>query len=232
MKSAAESPIDAPPSPTLSASQLATLAGLGEERTAGVGDALYGVGDRSYPFIAIREGEVAILDAAGNEIVRHGASGFLGELNMLSGQTVFVTAVVTQPLRYIAVDRDVMRSLLYEDGPLGDIVLSAFMARREALQRVQGIDLEIVGPHSSNATMRMIDFARANRLPFTWRDPERADDQQARRPTRSCPRAAAAASSSPAAWAASGSIDQAAGERPPGTPHRRRCSSPPEPRTA
>ena len=179
MKPPAETSIAAPPSPTLSASQLATLAGLGEERTAEVGDVLYRVGDRSYPFIAILEGEVAILDAAGNEIVRHGTSGFLGELNLLSGQTVFVTAVVTRPLRYIAVDRDVMRSLLYEDGPLSDVVLSAFIARREALQRVQGIGLEIVGPHSSHATMRMIEFARANRLPFTWRDPERADDRAA-----------------------------------------------------
>ena len=173
----ADSAIDAPPSPTLSASQLATLAGLGDERTAEVGDVLYGVGDRTYPFIAILEGEVAIVDAAGNEIVRHGASGFLGELNLLSGQTVFVTAVVVAPLRYIEVDREVMRSLMYEDGPLGDVVLSAFIARREALQRVQGVGMEIVGPHSSNATMRMIEFARANRLPFTWRDPERATDR-------------------------------------------------------
>src|SRR4051794_22802701 len=179
MNPATDSPIDAPPSPALSASQLATLAGLGEERTAVVGDVLYGVGDRSYPFVAILEGEVAIVDAAGNEIVRHGASGFLGELNMLSGQTVFVTAVVTQPLRYISVDPDVMRSLLYEDGPLGDVVLSAFIARGKALQRVQGIGLEIVGPHSSDTTMRMIDFARANRLPFTWRDPGRANDRAA-----------------------------------------------------
>jgi thioredoxin reductase (NADPH) len=168
-----------PPSPTLSASQLATLADLGEERTAKVGDVLYRVGDRSYPFMAILEGEVAILDAAGNEIVRHGPAGFLGELNLLSGQTVFVTAEVTQPLRYIAVDRDAMRSLLYEDGPLSDVVLSAFIARREGLQRVQGLGLEIVGPRSSAATMRMLDFARNNRLPFTWRDPERADDPTA-----------------------------------------------------
>jgi thioredoxin reductase (NADPH) len=179
MNPPAESSLATPPSPTLSASQLATLAELGEERTAEVGDVLYGVGDRSYPFIAIRDGEVAILDAAGNHIVRHGASGFLGELNLLSGQTVFVTAIVTQPLRYIAVDRDVMRSLLYEDGPLSDVVLSAFIARREALQQVQGIGLEIVGPRSSDATMRMIAFARANRLPFTWRDPDRADDRAA-----------------------------------------------------
>ena len=32
------------------------------------------------------------------------ASGFLGELNLLSGQTVFLTAVVTKPMRYIAVE--------------------------------------------------------------------------------------------------------------------------------
>jgi thioredoxin reductase (NADPH) len=164
------SPAVPPPSTTLSASQLATLAGRGEERTADVGDELYRVGDRDYPFMAILEGEVAILDAAGNEIVRHGASGFLGELNLLSGQTVFVTAVVTKPLRYIAVERDALRALLYEDGPLGDVVLSAFIARREALQRVQGLGLEIVGARSSETTMRMLDFARANRLPFTWRE--------------------------------------------------------------
>jgi thioredoxin reductase (NADPH) len=169
----------APGSPSLSASQLATLAGLGEERTAKVGDVLYRVGDQHYPFIAILEGEVAIRDAAGNEIVRHGATKFLGELNLLSGQTVFLTAAVTQPLRYIALDREVLRPLLYEDGALSDLVLSTFIARREALQRVQGIGLEIVGPRSSAATMRMVDFARSNRIPFTWRDPERGDDPSA-----------------------------------------------------
>jgi thioredoxin reductase (NADPH) len=168
-----------PASPSLSESQLQTLAELGEERTAQVGDVLYRVGDRSYPFIAILDGEVAILDAAGNEIVRHARSSFLGEVNLLSGQTVFVTAVVAEPLRYIAVDRDVLRPLLFEDGPLSDLLLSTFIARREALQRVGGVGLEIVGPHSSEATMRMLDFARSNRLPFTWRDPAHDEDAAA-----------------------------------------------------
>src|SRR5204862_1172525 len=121
----------------LSSAQLATLAERGEERTADVGDVLFRVGDTRYPLIAIRDGEVAIVDAAGNEIVRHGASGFLGELNLLSGQTVFLTALVTQPLRYIAVEREALRALLVEDGPLSDLVLATFIARREALQRVQ-----------------------------------------------------------------------------------------------
>jgi thioredoxin reductase (NADPH) len=162
--------VDPPSSPVLSASQLAILAGLGEERTARVGDVLYRVGDATYPFIAIEEGEVAILDAAGNEIVRHGPSGFLGELNLLSGQTVFVTAVVTEPLRYVEVERDALRGLLFDDAPLSDLVLSTFIERREALQRVAGIGIEIVGPRTSEATLSMLEFARANRLPFTWHD--------------------------------------------------------------
>src|SRR2546423_7884577 len=155
---------------SLSASQLATLSGLGEERTAGIGDVLFRVGDAAYRFIAIVEGEVAILDAAGHEVIRWGRSNFLGELNLLSGQTVFLTAVVTKPLRYIAVDRDALRDLLFEDGALSDLLLATFIARREALQRVEGVGIEIVGPRSSDATMRLLDFARANRLPFTWHD--------------------------------------------------------------
>jgi thioredoxin reductase (NADPH) len=168
-----------PASVILSASQLALLAGLGEERTAAAGDVLFRVGDLRYPFIAIIEGEAAILDAAGQEIVRHGASGFLGELNLLTGQTVYLTAVVTQAMRYIAVDRDVLRALLFEDGPLSDLLLSTFMARREALERFQGLGIEVIGPHSSAATMRIVEFARRNRLPHTWRDPEQASDPAA-----------------------------------------------------
>jgi thioredoxin reductase (NADPH) len=163
----------------LSPSQLATLAEIGEELTADVGEVLYRVGDSHYPFIAIVEGEVAILDAAGNEIVRHGPAGFLGEMNLLSGQTVFVTAVVTETCRYIALDREALRSLLFEDGALSDLVLATFIARREGLQRVEGLGLQIFGPRSSADTMRMLDFARSNRLPFTWHDMDRGDAEAA-----------------------------------------------------
>jgi thioredoxin reductase (NADPH) len=169
-----------PPSPVLSPSQLAKLASLGEERTANTGDVFFRVGDRTYPFVAILDGEIAILDGAGDEIVRHGTSGFIGELNLLSGQTVFLTAVATQPTRYIAVERDVLRKLMFEDEQLSDLLLSTFIARREALQRVPGIGLEIFGPRSSEATMRILDFARSNRLPYTWRDPARDEGAAAR----------------------------------------------------
>src|SRR4051794_3693597 len=168
-----------PSSPSLSAGQIATLGDVGQERTADVGDVLFRVGDATYPFIVILEGEVAIVDPVGNEIIRHGPGRFLGELNLLSGQTVFLTAVVTERARYIAVDRDVLRALLFEDGGLSDVVLGTFISRREALQRVQGIGVEVFGPHSSESPMRMLESLRGNRLPFTWHDTGRADDPSA-----------------------------------------------------
>ena len=168
-----------PVSRVLSSSQLATLAEHGEERTSEVGEKLFEVGDESYPFVAIVEGEVAVTDAGGREIVRHGASGFLGEMNLLSGQTVFLTAVVTEPMRYIAVDREVLRQLLFEDGSLSDLLLSAFIERRELLQQREGIGLEIIGPPDSSETRRMLDFARRLRLPHSWIDPEESEEAAA-----------------------------------------------------
>ena len=159
--------------------QLDLLARHGEERTAAVGDVLFQIGDRRYPFIAIREGEVAIIDAAGKEIVRHGAAGFLGEINLLSGQTAYLTAVVTEPMRYIAIDRDELKALLFDDAPIADLLLTTFTARREALQRIEGIGIEVIGPRSSEPTRRIVDYIRRARLPYTWRDPERAEDAEA-----------------------------------------------------
>ena len=163
----------------LSSSQLKTLAQHGEERTAAVGEELFRIGDESYPFIAILEGEAAVLDGNGQEIVRHGASGFLGEMNLLSGQTVFLTAVATEPMRYIAVEREELRKLLLEDAPLSDILLSAFVQRRELLQQRQGIGVEILGPRHSEPTRQLVEFAKRQRLPYTWRDS--SEDEEAAR---------------------------------------------------
>jgi len=169
--------VPAPATRVLSASQLAMLARHGEERTAAAGETLFEIGDETYPFIAIVEGEAAVLDGAGQEIVRHGASGFLGEMNLLSGQTVFLTAVATAPMRYLAVDREVLRGLLFEDGALADLLLSAFVERREALQQRQGIGVEIVGPRGSAETRRLLDFAKRMKLPHSWLDP--GEDREA-----------------------------------------------------
>ena len=142
-----------------------------------MGEVLFDIGDRDYPFIAILEGEAAIQDTAGNEIVRHGAAGFLGELNLMSGQTVFLRAVATEPMRYLAVERDAFRSLMVEDSTLSDLILPTFIRRREALQQKPGVGVEIVGDRSDAETRRIVDFARRQRLPYSLVDPATVPDR-------------------------------------------------------
>lgn len=161
-----------PPDAILTDTQMATLAAVGETRVARRGETLFRAGDASYPLIAITEGEAAIYDAVGEEIDRLGPMGFIGEMDLLSGQTAFVSAVVTADLRYVAVDRDALRSLLFDDAPLSDLLLATFLGRRETLQQLPGAGLEVIGPRDSADTRRVLEFARRLRLPFHWRDPE------------------------------------------------------------
>jgi thioredoxin reductase (NADPH) len=167
-----------PLSPILSPAHLQLLTARGEERTAAEGDFLFRIGDTRYPFIAVLEGEAAILDGAGNEIARQGPGGFLAEINLMTGQTVFVDCVVTKPMRYIAVDREDIRTLMTEDGALADLLLHTFMRRREILQEREGLGFELIGPRSSAPTRRLIEYARRGRLPHVWRDTEGNGDPE------------------------------------------------------
>jgi thioredoxin reductase (NADPH) len=170
--------VGSPLSPILSPGQLQLLAERGEERTAAEGEFLFRIGDARYPLIVVLEGEAAILDGAGNEIARQGPGGFLAEMNLLTGQTVFVDAVVTEPMRYIAVEREELRPLLHEDGALADMLLNTFIRRREILQEREGVGFEVIGPQSSPETRHLIEYARRGRLPHVWRDTERTDDPE------------------------------------------------------
>jgi thioredoxin reductase (NADPH) len=168
-----------PTRPVLSDAQFEKLRTYGEERTAAVGDELYRVGDRRYPFIALIEGEAAILDPNGTEVIRHVAGGFLGEINLLSGQTVYLTAVVTEPARYIAVEREHLRELMAEDEPLAELLLATFVARRELLEEHDGAGLEILGPWSAPETRSLVEWVRRARLAHSFHDTDHDETARA-----------------------------------------------------
>ena len=82
---------------TLDAAQISALEVLGARRRVEPGDLLYREGDAAYDFYVVLSGEVEIVTGIGNDeqvIARHGPGRFLGELNLLTGLRVFVTARV------------------------------------------------------------------------------------------------------------------------------------------
>ena len=108
----------------------------------------------------------------------------MGELNLLTGQTVFLRAIATEPVRYIAIDRDELRALLFDNPDLADLLLPAFVARRELLQSEEGLGIEVIGPRSSERTRGIVDWLRDARIPYTWHDPEHPDERGVTRPRR------------------------------------------------
>lgn len=71
------------------------LDALGTRRSIAPGEYLYREGDATYDFHAVVSGAVDIVIHSDGEerlITRHSAGRFLGELNMLTGLRVFVSA--------------------------------------------------------------------------------------------------------------------------------------------
>jgi thioredoxin reductase (NADPH) len=150
--------------------QVAVLRRIGEVSTAVAGQVLFREGGRYYDFIVIMSGQVTIVDhEAGveRELGTLGPRQFVAELNLLTGQRLFTTAVVSAPGEVLVVPLHRLQALIGQDQALGELILDALLARREWLARRQA-GRQIVGSRSSPQTRRLLEFAGRNRIPHTW----------------------------------------------------------------
>jgi thioredoxin reductase (NADPH) len=173
--------------PRLSDEQIATLSVHGGRRRAEAGEVLFHEGDERYDFYVVLEGRVAILqgsDQIDDEtlIAVHGPHRFLGELSLLTGQAAFFSAVALEPSELLVIPVECLRQLVTQDTALGDLILRAYLIRRELLIGL-GVGFRIVGSHFSPDARRLREFAARNRLPHRWIDVE--DDPAAEAMLRS-----------------------------------------------
>lgn len=162
--------------PTLEESDIAVLGSLGTRHPIAAGDYLYREGDATYDFFVVVSGEVEIIISSGGEetvIARHGAGRFLGELNLLTGLRVFVSARVVEPGEVISVPRDALRRVIASRPSLSDTILTAFLARRAILMSGAASSIRVIGSQFSPETGRVREFLSRSRIPHEWLDPER-----------------------------------------------------------
>ena len=164
--------------PTLREDQLAILSRYGQTRKTEVGGILFRAGDASNDFIVVLEGEVEVVDDFAGEARTIGvflAGRFLGELNMLTGQAMYLTAVVRKGGEVLAIPRERLKEVVTEEQNLSDIILKAFLARRAYMMRT-GLGLRIIGSRHSGDARRLREIAARNRVPHVWieleEDPE------------------------------------------------------------
>ena len=162
--------------PRLSDAQLLRLRGYGTPQVVEAGDVLYGPGDATYDLIVTEDATVEIvqpatLDVPEESLVRFGPGSFLGELNILTGQAVYLIARVVEEGRVHRIAPARFRRLMAEDPELSDILLEAFGARREVLrQNGASRGLELVGSAMDAASLSLRTYAARRRLPHLWFD--------------------------------------------------------------
>jgi thioredoxin reductase (NADPH) len=160
--------------PKLTDEQLAAFESVGRRQAVEPGTVLYREGEGTGDFFVILEGKVAVLEesSAGQRVLGiHGPRRFLGELGLLTGQAMFVTAVVQEAGEVLAVPGDRLSEIVTSDQVLGDTILRALMLRRSILIGL-GVGMRIIGSRYSPETRRIRDFAMRNRLPHHWIDLE------------------------------------------------------------
>ena len=162
--------------PTLDASDVAAAARVGERRWVREGEYLFREGDVTYDFFVLVSAEVDVVvtvDGGERVVVHHGPGRFLGELSMLSGLRVFLSARVVRAGEVVVVARSRLRQLMAAKPRLGDTILAAFMARRAALLTGAAPAIRVIGSQFSPESLRVHEFLTRIRVPHEWLDPDR-----------------------------------------------------------
>jgi thioredoxin reductase (NADPH) len=167
-------------SPRLDDELFARLVSFGQPQEVHRGDVLFSPGDEDADLIVVARGavevvrtEMAQVPAATVAVVD--AGGFVGELNLLTGQNVYLLCRAREAGTVYRVSPERLRQLMATDVELSDIVFKALIARRELLQRsTAALAVDIVGGPRSAAALALRTYAARQRLIHLWFDADTA----------------------------------------------------------
>ena len=140
------------------------------------GDKLFEAGARDFKFFIVKSGTVDIVDESGETpktIAVHGPGEFTGDAFQLTGSPSLFSGVARGECEAYEISPDALRQILNNHPDLGDVILQAFLARRQLVtQPGTYTGLRVIGSRYSRDTFRIRDFLAKNRMPFTWLDLE------------------------------------------------------------
>ncbi len=164
--------------PTLTEEQITQLARYAgaPTKTFRAGEALFRAGDRDPKFYIIKSGELEIIDVTGDQpktIRMQGPGDFTGDVGHLTGSPKVVSAIARSDCEVYEMSEADLRKVLNQDPQISDLILQAFIARRQLMRESpEFTGLRVIGSRYSRDTFRIRDFLAKNRVLFTWLDLE------------------------------------------------------------
>jgi thioredoxin reductase (NADPH) len=166
--------------PQLTAAEIAILKPLATAHDYADGETVFRAGQSDIDFCVVESGKLDIINPGdGNQvIVTHEPGQFSGDIDLLTGRPVNVTAVARGQSRIWRMPGSQLRALLNRVPSLGEKLIVAFTQRRDLLSHIALFGLRVVGPGKCRDTNTVREFLYKNFVPFTWFDPETEEGQK------------------------------------------------------
>src|ERR1700684_4016886 len=167
--------------PARTASQLDLIRERSTETVVDPGASLAHAGDVDFDFMLVEAGDVEVVRFAAFGLPEQimaifGPGSFLGELDMLNGQAAMFSARMPVGGVIQRMPRPVFRQLMSDAPELSDVILKAFMARREFLRTSEAaLSVQIVGGARSAETLELRNWATRLNVVHSWLDVETDD---------------------------------------------------------
>ncbi len=168
--------------PKLSDAEMASLGTcpLTELKIYKPGEKLFKAGDCDCKFYVVKSGEIDVVDESGDMshlVTTHKAGQFTGEIAQLTGSPSLVDACVRIDSEVYELTTEAFRQLLNHHPDLADVILQAFIARRQLLREPGNFTgTRVIGSHFSQDSFRIRDFLTKNMVPFAWLELEANSD--------------------------------------------------------
>jgi len=155
----------------LGESQLKVLRRYGTEHDVVDTEVLFAAGDQTYDMIVLLQGKIDIIEHFGepNEVVviTYGPREFLGEMGLLTGLGVYLTAVATADGRILRISAAQVKVIMFEESGLSELILRAFLVRHSSMTSL-GSGPVLVGSRFDLDTRRLLTVFARNRLSSRW----------------------------------------------------------------
>src|SRR6516164_2842417 len=166
--------------PRLTSAELALVKALAKPCDYADGGLIFRAGQADIDLYVVESGQMEIRNPTDGDclIAVHEPGNLSGDIDILTGRPVIVTAVAKGPTRLLCVPNGQLRTLLNRVPSLGEKLIVAFTRRRELLSQMGSLGLRVFGPGRCRTTSQVREFLYKNFVPFVWFDTEKEAGQR------------------------------------------------------
>jgi CRP-like cAMP-binding protein len=161
--------------PSLTADQVERVASFGVVQWLPRGTVLFEPGARRVDFFLVLDGSIEAYASRGTtqQVVHvYGEQQFTGELNLFNDRATLVGARMGCDGRVARLNGAQFRRLLAAEPDIANVVMRAFILRRERIIVLGHTAVTIIAPRHSAKLLHLQGFLTRNRQPYLLADPE------------------------------------------------------------